>query len=39
VIITGSVVPLLSPQPGDEIRYELEPLGALEIRFEPGASA
>jgi 2-keto-4-pentenoate hydratase len=33
VIITGSVVPLIWPEPGDEIRYELVPLGELSVGF------
>jgi 2-keto-4-pentenoate hydratase len=34
VVITGSIVPLLTVAPGDRVDYELDPIGALSIRFE-----
>jgi 2-keto-4-pentenoate hydratase len=33
VIITGSVVPLLFPEPGASFCYELAPIGSLEVAF------
>jgi 2-keto-4-pentenoate hydratase len=33
VIITGSVVPALDVEPGDEVTVELEPLGTLTVGF------
>jgi 2-keto-4-pentenoate hydratase len=33
VIITGSIIPVIFVSPGERVRYELEPLEALEIAF------
>lgn len=33
VVIGGATVPVPAPAPGDRIRYELEPLGSLELAF------
>ena len=33
VLITGSIVPALAIAPGDQLRYRLEPLGELTLRF------
>jgi len=35
VVIAGSVVPPLSVSPGDELRFELAPLGAVAVSLEP----
>ena len=34
VVIAGSTVPPVAVRPGDEIRVEIDPLGALELRFQ-----
>lgn len=40
VVITGSVVPPLAVEPGDEVAFELEPIGAVSVRFaRSGAGA
>lgn len=36
VVICGSIVPFLQIEPGEEIAYELEPLGGLSLRISPG---
>jgi 2-keto-4-pentenoate hydratase len=33
VVIAGSIVPALAVSPGDELRYRLEPLGEIAVRF------
>jgi 2-keto-4-pentenoate hydratase len=33
VVIAGSIVPALEIAPGDDVRVELAPLGALDVRF------
>jgi 2-keto-4-pentenoate hydratase len=38
VIISGSVVPILSVEPGQHIRLELEPLGRLEVQLTEAAA-
>jgi 2-keto-4-pentenoate hydratase len=35
VVITGSIVQPISVSPGDWIRFELEPIGAVEVVFGP----
>ena len=35
VLIAGSITPPLPVRPGDRVRYELEPLGSLELTFAP----
>lgn len=35
IIITGSITPPLWVKGGDALRFDLEPLGALEIHFKP----
>ncbi len=32
-IITGSIIPIISVVPGDRVRFELEPIGGLEVAF------
>ena len=32
-IITGSIIPVIFVEPGDRVRFELEPVGALEVSF------
>jgi 2-keto-4-pentenoate hydratase len=34
VLITGAILPFLELAPGDRVEYELDPVGALSIRFE-----
>ena len=34
VLIMGAIVPFLTVAPGDRVDYELDPVGALSIRFE-----
>jgi 2-keto-4-pentenoate hydratase len=33
VVIAGSVVPPVRVRPGERYRYELDPVGALELAF------
>lgn len=33
VVITGSIVPPLTVRPGDLLRFELSPMGSVEVRF------
>jgi 2-keto-4-pentenoate hydratase len=39
VVIAGSAVPPLAVAPGEEIRYELAPLGSISVAFAPSASS
>jgi len=39
VVIAGSVVPPLPVGPGDDVRYELEPLETLSVRFAASTSS
>jgi 2-keto-4-pentenoate hydratase len=39
VVIAGSIVPAIEVKPGDRIRYELDPIGSLEVSFSASASS
>jgi 2-keto-4-pentenoate hydratase len=39
VVIAGSIVPPIEVKPGDRIRYELDPIGSLEVAFSSSASS
>jgi 2-keto-4-pentenoate hydratase len=39
VLIAGSITPALAVRPGDRIRYELDPIGSLELSLSPSASS
>jgi 2-keto-4-pentenoate hydratase len=38
VVITGSIVPPVGVHPGDRLRFELDPIGAVAVRFAATAS-
>ena len=33
IVITGSIVPPVPVRPGDRVRFDLEPVGGVEVRF------
>jgi 2-keto-4-pentenoate hydratase len=35
IVICGSIVPPIQIAPGEQVGYELEPVGALSLRFAP----
>jgi len=39
IIITGSIVPPLWVEAGEEIAFQLDPIGAVSVRFAPPSSA
>jgi len=39
IIITGSIVPPLWVEAGEEIAFQLDPIGAVSVRFAPPSGA
>ena len=39
IIITGSIVPPLWVEAGEEIEFQLDPIGAVSVRFAPPSEA